>query len=206
MAAGTRAQRRNEIGHQLLGAAERLMAQGQTFTEIKVEQLAVEAGISRATFYVHFEDKAQLLQYLAAGVFDEMTAESRRWWDVADLQDPATARAAIAGVISTYLRHQALLNAVIEMASYNTALGEAYQLLMGDITDAFYMLIERGLADGTVTSLPASTTARALCWMVERTCHQLLNLPPADGGEEIADTLTEIIWRTLYLRPAFPSP
>ena len=53
----------------LLDATERLMRDGASFTELSVDRLSTEAGISRASFYIYFEDKGQLLRRLAgAGV------------------------------------------------------------------------------------------------------------------------------------------
>ena len=68
-----RADRRARMEHDLLEATERLMDDGTTFTELSVDRLASEAGISRATFYVYFEDKADLLRLLAARVLAELS-------------------------------------------------------------------------------------------------------------------------------------
>jgi hypothetical protein len=48
--------------------------------------------------------------------------------------------------------------------------------------------------------LPAATTASALTWMVERSCQQNLPGAPASYDAELAATLAEIIWATLYLK------
>ena len=54
----SRADRRASLERQLLTATERLMQEeGQAFTELSGDRLVTEAGISRATFYVYFEDK-----------------------------------------------------------------------------------------------------------------------------------------------------
>lgn len=64
-------------------------------------------------------------------------------------------------------------------------------------------MIDEGQADGSIRAqLPAETTASTLTWMVERTCHQNLPSRPASYDAELADTLTEIVWGALYLRPA----
>ena len=52
-----RQERREQIERRLLDATERLMADGASFTELSVDRLATEAGISRASFYIYFEDK-----------------------------------------------------------------------------------------------------------------------------------------------------
>ncbi|MGA3253246.1 MAG: TetR family transcriptional regulator, partial [Mycobacterium sp.] len=49
-----REQRREQLERRLLDATERLMSEGASFTEISVDRLSTEAGISRASFYIYF--------------------------------------------------------------------------------------------------------------------------------------------------------
>ena len=79
-----RQQRREHMESRLLDATERLMGEGASFTELSVDRLAGEAGISRASFYIYFEDKGHLLRRLAAAVFGDLAAAGERWWGVAD--------------------------------------------------------------------------------------------------------------------------
>ena len=61
----------------LLDATERLMRDGASFTELSVDRLSTEAGISRASFYIYFEDKGHLLRRLAGQVFADLADERR---------------------------------------------------------------------------------------------------------------------------------
>lgn len=77
-----REQRREQMERRLLDATERLMRDGASFTELSVDRLSGEAGISRASFYIYFEDKGHLLRRLAGQVFgDLLTARGAggRW-------------------------------------------------------------------------------------------------------------------------------
>ncbi|PRC59873.1 TetR/AcrR family transcriptional regulator, partial [Mycobacterium sp. ITM-2017-0098] len=85
---------------------------------------ATEAGISRASFYIYFEDKGHLLRRLATQVFVDLTEAARRWWSVTDRRDPADVRAAMAAIIGAYRRHQPVLVALNEMAPYDAAVGD----------------------------------------------------------------------------------
>ena len=49
-----REQRREQMERRLLDATERLMRDGASFTELSVDRLSGEAGISRASFYIYF--------------------------------------------------------------------------------------------------------------------------------------------------------
>jgi TetR/AcrR family transcriptional regulator, ethionamide resistance regulator len=197
----TRQQRREQMERQLLDATERLMRDGASFTELSVDRLSTEAGISRASFYIYFEDKGHLLRCLAVQVFADLASGAERWWDVAWRHDSQDVRAAMTGIIETYRRHQPVLIALNEMAGYEPATAQTYRDLLTAISGRMTHVIEDGQADGSIRpGLPAASTASALVWMVERTCQQNLPSQPPDYDAELADTLTQIIWGALYLR------
>lgn len=187
----------------LLDATERLMRDGASFTELSVDRLSTEAGISRASFYIYFEDKGHLLRRLAGQVFADLADSADRWWSVAWRHDPDDVRVAMAGIIAGYRRHQSVLVALNEMAAYDPPTAETYRELLSAISQRMTRVIEDGQADGSIRrELPAATTASALTWMVERACQQNLPVNPRDYDAELAATLAEIVWGALYLRAA----
>lgn len=198
-----RQQRREQMERQLLDATERLMRDGASFTELSVDRLSTEAGISRASFYIYFEDKGHLLRRLAGQVFADLADSADRWWRVAWRRNPDDVRTAMAALVTTYRRHEAVLVALNEMAAYDPVVGATYHNLLTAITGRLVRIIEDGQADGSIRpELPAATTASALTWMVERACQQNLPAESADYDAELAATLAEIIWNTLYLKTA----
>ncbi|MBS9376009.1 HTH-type transcriptional regulator EthR [Rhodococcus sp. B50] len=187
----------------MLSTTDRLMGMGYTFTELSVERLATEAGISRAKFYAYFEDKSHLLRLLARHAFAELSEAASQWWSTAARKEPADLRNAMRAIIAAYEAHRALIAAVIEMAEYDTEVNEAYQSIMESIVDSVETLIVEGESAGWIRSpLASRDTASALTWMVERTVHQALRSSPAQDLDEVADCMTEIVWRTLYLESA----
>jgi AcrR family transcriptional regulator len=197
-----RQERREQIERRLLDATERLMRDGASFTELSVDRLATEAGMSRASFYVYFEDKGDLVRRLAGQVFGDLADAAERWWSVAWRRDPDDVHAAIAAIIASYRRHQPLLVALNEMAAYDPLVGAAYRDQLDRISGRVTRVIEDGQADGSIRhTLPAATTASALTWMVERACQQNLPGAPAEYDAELATALSEIVWGALYLEP-----
>lgn len=197
----TRERRRAEIEQQLLEATERLMADGFAFTELSVDRLATEAGISRATFYIYFEDKRQLLLRLTRQVFAELAAAAALWWDVAERRNPGDARLAVGQIVATYRRHQAVITAMIEMATYDTVVAQTYQELMNDVAATGRRALERGIAAGAIPPVTSPETASALTWMVERVCHQMVRYAPPEDDDRFVEVLAEIAWRAWYLEP-----
>jgi AcrR family transcriptional regulator len=195
-----RQERRQQIERDLLDATDRLMADGASFTELSVDRLATEAGISRASFYIYFEDKGHLLRRLATQVFSDLAVAADQWWSVSGRRDPADVHAAMSGIIAGYRRHQPVLVALNEMAGYDAGVRDTYRDLLTGITDQVAGVIERGQAAGSIRrSLPVTATASSLTWMVERTCHQNLPFRPMSFDTELAASLTEIVWGALYL-------
>jgi len=198
-----RQQRREQLEHRLLDATERLMRDGATFTELSVDRLATEAGISRASFYIYFEDKGHLLRRLAGQVFGELATSAERWWAAAGQHNPDDLRAALAGIVEIYRRHQAVLAALNEMAAYDPTMAQSYRDLLAGITQRLIRVIEDGQTHGSIRSeLPAATTASALTWMVERVCQQNLPAEPPGYDTDLVTALVEIVWGTLYLKTA----
>jgi AcrR family transcriptional regulator len=200
-----RQERREQIERRLLEATDRLMADGASFTELSVDRLATEAGISRASFYIYFEDKGHLLRRLASQVFGDLAAAAQRWWSVTARRDPSDLHAAMTGIVAAYRRHQPVLVALNEMAPYDAAVAETYSELLAEVSESFRAVIVDGQNAGTIrTQLPPETTAHTLVLMVERTCQQNLPSKPSSFDAELADVLTEIVWGALYLAPASP--
>ena len=195
-----RQERREQIERQLLDATDRLMGAGASFTELSVDRLATEAGISRASFYIYFEDKGHLLRRLTGHVFGDLTAGAERWWNVAQRRDPADVRAAMTAIVASYRLHQPLLVALNEMSAYDPLVGSTYTEILTGISARVTAIIEHGQADGTIRrELPPESTATSLTWMVERSCQQNLPGRPASYDAELASALTQIIWAALYL-------
>jgi TetR/AcrR family transcriptional regulator, ethionamide resistance regulator len=197
-----RQERRGQIERRLLDATERLMRDGATFTELSVDRLAGEAAMSRANFYIYFEDKGDLLRRLAGQVFAELADAAELWWSVAGRHDPEDVRAAMTGIIASYRRHQPVLVALNEMAGYDPQVDAIYRQLLDGISSRLTQVIVDGQADGSIRrELPAATTASALSWMVERACQQNLPNRSSEYDAELATSLTEIAWGALYLAP-----
>src|SRR5262249_25682397 len=77
-----RGARRDKVRSNVLSIVERQLREGATFAEISVASLVAEAGISRTTFYVYFEDKTDLLRTWYADITDEIFEAARDWWSL----------------------------------------------------------------------------------------------------------------------------
>jgi AcrR family transcriptional regulator len=201
----SRAQRRGEIRDRLRAASEQLMGEGESYTALSVERIVREAGISRATFYVYFEDKSDLLRALAEDFIERILVAAAAWWTLPADAEKAQLREAMRAVFDAYLPHKVVMAAVVEVASYDARLQEVFGSLLERTIADVARHIEIGQTEGYVTAgIDPHRTAAWLTWMAERGLYQLVaNASPA-ATERLLDAITDITWNTLYAadRPA----
>jgi TetR/AcrR family transcriptional regulator, ethionamide resistance regulator len=194
-----RAQRRESVQAELLGAVERLLERGESYTELSVERLVAEAGVSRSTFYVYFEDKGDLLRALANEVVVEIGEAGRSWWDLPPDATQADVRAALWRVFSVYRKHRAVFGAVVDTTAYDSGIRHQFGTLVQGLIAELANHIRVGQENGYVKrGLDPDRTAAWLTWMAERGLHQLVSGASDDEANHLVDTLTEIVWNTLY--------
>jgi len=183
--------RREQVEANVLAATESLLARGDTYAQLKVEQITTAAGIARTAFYFYFRDKRELLMRLTEGVAEDLYAEADAWWS-GDGEGAAELRAALGQVIALYRDHGPLLRAVVEASAYDPPVAEFWRALMGRFVLATRERIDREHRDGLVGAMPAHEVAFALCWMTERACYQRI----VAGGDLDAPEFVEALVRT----------
>jgi AcrR family transcriptional regulator len=194
----SRQERRDALEHRLLAAAEQLVTEGTSFTELSVERLASRAGISRSTFYVHVQDKSDLVLRLMRSVIAEVREASSIWWSAADQARRADLRASIEAVVDVYRSHPAAFAIIVETSTYDSAVAAELHNLMQAIVDGTREAIEHGQAAGIMRPVATAETAAVLTWMVERAGYQLVRGGDPANDHTTIDVLTDIIWTTLY--------
>jgi AcrR family transcriptional regulator len=191
--------RRDEVRTRLLAVVERLLADGEGYTEVSVERMVAEAGMARSTFYVYFADKGDLLRAWFAEITDELRVAASTWWQLAPPVSYADVRAALAEIVATYRPHTALMAALYDTAAYDPAVRELVEAMMADNIAGLRRHIRHGQSAGFVDGeLQPAETAAWLTWMAERGFHRLVR--GADDAELalLIDAYARIVWNTLY--------
>jgi AcrR family transcriptional regulator len=198
-AAGTRAQRRDEIRLKMLSAVEEMLTEGETFTELSVERLVARAGVARSTFYVYFEDKGELLRAWLDDISGELDAIAKRWWSLDADAQREDLHEALGAIVATYRPHTALMAAAFDAAAYDLAVRESVMELIGHNSAGLRKHIRTGQRDGFIDpNLPANEVALWLTWMAERGLHQLVRGADDATFAKVLEGYTAIIWNTLY--------
>jgi AcrR family transcriptional regulator len=195
----SRSERRDEARRRLLGVVEKLLEEGESFTEISVERLVSEAGMSRSTFYVYFEDKGDLLRAWFAEITAELSDAASGWLTLGADATQADLRVALERVVKTYKPHTTLMAATYDAAAYDASVRELVEAMMDGNVAGLRKHIKAGQAGGSIDpSLPAAQTAAWLTWMAERGLHQLVRTASPAELEKLIDAYTGIVWNTLY--------
>jgi TetR/AcrR family transcriptional regulator, ethionamide resistance regulator len=163
--------RRDDVELRLLQAAEELLDEGASFASLKVEEIAQRAGIGRTGFYFYFADKRQLLLGVTAEAAEALYEQADRWWhggeDGAD-----ELRRVLDPIVRLWLKHAAVLCAVVEATGYDEQIRGYWNGLMERFIEATTERIEREQSSGHGLPGPAHETAYVLCWMTERAMYQ----------------------------------
>jgi AcrR family transcriptional regulator len=197
---GSREQRRT-AADKVMRALLPMLERGERYTKLSVEHIAREAGISRTTFYVYFEDKGDLLVKLAEDIMDSVQEAADRWWSLPPGASRAQVYEALRGVIDVYATHGPVMQAVVELAAYDDRVRSSFRRSLEESRRGLRSHIERGLEGGWVRSgVDAQRTTEWLLWMSERGFYQLIRPVGSDRQEldRLADSLTSVVWYALY--------
>ena len=194
-----RARRRDEIEGRLLAAVEKLLAEGESYTELSVERLVSEADLSRSTFYVYFEDKGDLLQQLTEDVISNFMTAAAAWWDLPPGASREDVKAGLKQLVEVYRPHGILMGAVVDASSYDPGVRERFgEMLQRSIGEVARHIREGQEAGSVRKDLDPDATAGWLTWMTERGLYQLVRGSDDKQAEVLAEALADVIWNTLY--------
>jgi TetR/AcrR family transcriptional regulator, ethionamide resistance regulator len=175
------------------------MSDDVSYTELSVERLVTEARISRATFYVYFEDKGDVLRALAEDFIARINEAAAIWFELPAGATKADLRGAMEAIFTAYLPHKTVMSAVVEVASYDPSLRELFGQLMQRTIAGVSGHIATGQEQGFIhPNLDPELTAAWLTWMAERGLYQLVATANAAETERLLDALTDVTWNTLY--------
>lgn len=203
----------NGAGQAAVGASERrvdaaigealcrLLADGTAFTEISVDQIVREAGIARSTFYVYFDDKAQLLRSLSDNAIAEILASVTSWTSAPPTLTHEWLQRRIREVVGAHARHGTVMAAGMEISSYDRPAAMQFSYFLDEAIAALEAHIRNGQTAGVLS--PQIDAHRMAEWLVGMTERGLSRLPRVAGTaspEAIVTSLTAIIWNVLYRR------
>lgn len=182
-------------------ALERLLARGYTITALSVDALAREAGIARATFYLHFRDKGELVARLIARVEEEVVGAGGLWFVHAEEVSYDDLRAAMGRFFEAYMTHQPILAAAAETAPYDAQVATLHRRMLERFVGESRQAITRVAASGRGHAEMPPMLADVLSWSVNHTYVMFgRDLEPA-AREAFIDAWTHVVWHAIFAAP-----
>jgi AcrR family transcriptional regulator len=188
------------VTERLLAALERRLSHGETFTEISVEALTSEAGMSRRTFYLYFGDKVGLIRATAGEVIDAMIVGAQPWWDLAPGSSRSDLEASLERMGAVYEPHCALMRAVAEAATYDPQVADLYRERLGRVAGRVESHIRAEQAAGRVSGeIDPPTMSVWLTGLLSAGLAELFGPAPSPAARrEHLTAASAIIWRALH--------
>jgi AcrR family transcriptional regulator len=131
----------------LVEAFERLLARGESFTTISVEELAREAGMARATFYLHCRNKGQLVSHAMQVQLQLKTAAWARL-KKSGSYGRAEFRAFMREVVEILFRHRHAIWAMNEVSAYDPQVQAVFAEFMDQRTREIQRTLDQLAAKG----------------------------------------------------------
>jgi AcrR family transcriptional regulator len=163
----------------------------------RVDDIVKVARTSHGTFYLYFSNKEDLFRRLALDVGDELTALVG---DLGELEPTPAARAHLRAWLRTFIdlygHYGPLLRAWTAAEIETTETGRLGSDVLGRFTAAIAERVAR-IPDRGRGPAP-QVTALALVAMIERFSFFALIGQVEASRDEVADALTEAVWRMLF--------
>lgn len=170
------------------------------WADVSIDDVMTASGLSRTSFYRHFDDRQDLIFTLLADVGEHTGAPARRWLEATG--DPAKAvRAAVAELADVYAAHGPVLRAIAEAAAHDAEIDDAYHQLADAFIETVASRIAADVAAGRSRITNPTETARALVWMNERYLTETMGRVPQGDADHAATVLGEIWVHTIYGSP-----
>ncbi|MFJ2241792.1 TetR/AcrR family transcriptional regulator [Streptomyces sp. NPDC087859] len=187
----------------VMSTLERLLDSGEAFSEISVQRILEEAGVSRATFYAHFESKPEVLVRLTDQLRESLL-ELARQWDPGAGQDGAERFARFfEEVITIHRAHQGVLTAVREAAAYDPAVSDFYTADLEGFDEAVRRTLRAEQAAGSAPAdLDVTAASRVIVWGGAQAIAHHIAVDAGSGDTALARELARIWWHGAYRRPS----
>lgn len=194
--------RRAETEQRILDGTIELLDAGASLAGLSVNRIVEASGVSRATFYLHFADKRQLVQRLGETeliTFQRVTESF--------LADSGAGRDELAETVSELVdlwrSHAGVLSSLIEMAEYDADSRETWRAIVQAVAASIAPAIRERRHE--LNEPMVLTLSEILAWTGERALHQMVGRDATDAqARRVAEGLTEAVWRIVAPASSLP--
>jgi len=183
----------------ILRATERLISEGERFTDLPVERLLDEAEVSRSTFYAHFTDKPALLLRLAESTVGDISALGEAWWRDTHTLGPEAAAGTVRDIIRLYRKHAPVIRCIVEVAAYDEQVRDLWrsrrEALAAQIAEGLGEEQKRGFV---AADLDVARTASYVTLLVDSAVLDHIEYGSPRNDHKVAAALGRMGWLAYY--------
>jgi TetR/AcrR family transcriptional regulator, ethionamide resistance regulator len=184
-----------------LDAAEGVLAD-RPLTEVTVADMIEAAGVSRGSFYFYFESKEAVVAALLERIVEEIHAASLPWLERGDTPPERALKEALAGSLSLWRRHAAVLRSTVESWQSDADIRALWTGVLQRFTRAAAAQIASDREAGVAApGPPPEALAGALVAMNERCFYFAVLGAPPGSDEELVEVLAAIWLSAVYGSP-----
>jgi AcrR family transcriptional regulator len=188
--------RREEVKARLRGAMLELATE-RAFVDLRVDDIATAAGLSRSAFYFYYPDKRALLIDSATRITDEALAHASEWW-TGDRNALELIEESLGWNADLWVEHGDLLRLTIEVSFYDPEVNRYWWGVLQGFMDLIVRRVEedqkRGIVPGFVDAEPLS---EVLVLAAQSVFYGRLSTGERTRDEVVA-ALTPVFARALY--------
>jgi AcrR family transcriptional regulator len=171
-----------------------------SFRDLRIEDVAKSAGLSRSAFYFYDTDKQALLIDANEAISDALFEQADRWWH--GIGEPAELiTEALEGVAGLWVENEVLLRTTTEVAAYDERMRRFWSELVGRFIDATAEHIEQEQGEGAIDpQVDSRGMAETLIWGAERSLY-ILTTTDERPAADVVDSIAAVWLRAIYGEP-----
>lgn len=193
-------EQRESTRARILEAARELLEE-RSWSDLTVGLITQRTGLTRSAFYKHFGDRVSVLRALLEDLSIELEAVPDPWQSGED-DPPELLRAAIRGLVQTFVEHGRLLRAIADEATQDAEFAGLYAELGGRLSAGVAARIAADVEAGRSAVNDPVEVGAAMVWMNERFLMMRFGRRPLGDPERCSAALEEVWIRTVYGGPA----
>jgi TetR/AcrR family transcriptional regulator, ethionamide resistance regulator len=187
----------------ILAATEHLLRE-RPLNQLSVADIIEAAGISRTSFYAHFNSKTAVIAECLRRVMDQVTVAVEPIHSQSGDDAETAIRVSLRQWVEVCKVHGALLRAVSEEWPHDDQVRELWFAMIGAVTAGTAKVIRGARHSGQAPSgADATTLAACLMWGYERVLHVALvgDASGLPGPDAIVEPLVQMMVGGLFGRP-----
>ena len=156
------------------------------------------ASFARATFYLHFRNKGELVNHLMKNVAQELRTAAIRSLRKTENFGRTEFQTFMRDAVEIHFRHRLAIRAMVEISSYDANVERSYRKFWQTQAADTRLVLKRLDAAGQAHPDAVPEIADLVTWTAERGCSQMLHdADSIERRQQFADMLTHVVWNAI---------